>query len=956
VGWRERQALRVVESLAVEANRVDSIREILGAIVDETGLELVGLRLEEGGDYPFYGHHGFTEEFVRLESPLVRTGPDARPLVGADGRLELACLCGRVIRGTIGALPSCVTPAGSFFAASLQEAAAAIDPAQLGADRGRCVAAGLETVALVPLRYAEEIVGLLYLGDRRRDALSHDDVRFFERLGLSIGVALAHKRLQALPRQVEDAYRSLAESMSSALAVCQVVDDGADFVLVEFNRRAEAIEGTTREQVLGRRVTEVLPGVRTFGLLEILQRVWRTGAAEHQPATAYRDERTGRVVWRESHVYRLPTGEVVALYDDVTEREQALTALRNSEEKLQKAFHSSAIAMTLSTRAEGRLLDVNDEFLRLTGRTREEVVGHTGDELDLWVRPEQRDHIMELLRTEGGLSNLEVEFRTKSGAVGTCSWSGVSVMIDDQPCLLASAFDVTWRLRAEAALRESEERFHTLADLLPQVVFETDAGGHLVYVNREAFPMFGYRPEDLEHGFFAADIIAPQDRTRVLERMALVMAGGATLGNEYLAVRRDGSTFPVLVYSRPIVREQRVVGMRGLVVDISETKRAEAERRTLQEQLFQAQKMESIGALAGGVAHDFNNLLGAIQGCVDAMDLELGSDFECRGDLVEIRGLVKRGAELTKGLLGFARRGKYDARPIDLNELMTATAEIFGRTRKNISLEVSCATELPAVLADRTQIEQVLLNLFVNGAQAMPRGGRLRLATGVAELSRDEVQVHGKPPGRYVRLSVEDTGTGMPKEVQDRVFEPFFTTKERGQGTGLGLPSSYGIVQNHGGFFTVTSEIGVGSTFSFYLPATEATASARQVPVIGLLRGSGTILVVDDEPAMLAGCARLLQSLGYTAVTVSSGPAALDIVARDPAQISLVILDLIMPGMSGAETLEALRRLRPDLKVLVSTGWAMDDQVRDLLDKGCAGILTKPFDVATLAQKVREVL
>jgi two-component system, cell cycle sensor histidine kinase and response regulator CckA len=753
----------------------------------------------------------------------------------------------------------------------------------------------------------------------------------------------------------EARYRSLAESMSSALAVYEALDDGADFVLVEFNRRAEAIEGLARAQVLGRRVTEAFPGVREFGLFEILQRVWRTGAPEHHPARPYRDEHTTWIVWRENYVYRLPGGEVVALYDDVTEREQMTAALRKSEERLQKAFHSNAVAMSLSTVA-GRYLDVNEEFLRLAERTREEVIGHTAGEIDLWVDADQRRQVIEALHTRGSVNDWELEMRGKSGRVVTVSWSAVPVTVDDEPCLIASGIDITARKRAEAALRESEERFRTLADLLPQVVFEADATGRLTFVNREAFPMLGYQPEDLARGLHALDVIAAEDRPLAAQRIAAVLAGTMTAGNEYLALRHDGTTFPVLIYTRPIVHGERIVGLRGIVVDISATRRAEAERRALQEQLFQAQKMESIGALAGGVAHDFNNLLGAILGCVDGMDLELGSGFQCHADLVEIRDLVKRGAQLTRGLLGFARRGKYEARPLDLNELMGVTAEIFGRTRRDLSIQLDRATPLPVILADRTQIEQVLLNLLLNASQAMPRGGRLWLATEVVELSGDEARPHGKPPGRYVRLSVRDSGTGMPKEIQDRIFEPFFTTKDRGQGTGLGLASAYGIVQNHGGFFTVASEVGAGSTFAVHLPATDAAASPLPGPASGLPRGSGTILVVDDEPAMLAACGRNLESLGYTAVTVSSGQAALEAVGEAPGRFALVILDLIMPGLSGAETLAALRRLRPDLKVLIATGWAGDDQVNELLDRGCVGVLTKPFDLEALAHKVRDVL
>jgi nitrogen-specific signal transduction histidine kinase len=387
--------------------------------------------------------------------------------------------------------------------------------------------------------------------------------------------------------------------------------------------------------------------------------------------------------------------------------------------------------------------------------------------------------------------------------------------------------------------------------------------------------------------------------------------------------------------------------------DLVERKRAERDRDELQSQLAQAQKMEAIGTLAGGVAHDFNNILHGILGGLSM--LELHATAQGRADIQEMQALVGRGAELARQLLGFARRGKYDVEPLHLGPVLQGTSEMFGRTRRDISIELDVAPGLRRVLIDHTQLEQVLLNLLVNAGQAMPEGGRLRLRADNVELATATAKLHSVEPGPFVRLSVSDTGLGMDTTTQARIFEPFFTTKGSG-GTGLGLASVYGIVHSHHGFITVESQLRVGTTFTLFLPATTRTPSFHKLQAPSTVRGTGTILVIDDEDMILRICSRLLQSAGYQVLTASSGKDGIELVRKHGDGIALVILDMVMPDMSGGQTYEVLRQIAPGLKVLLASGYSIEGQAQELLALGCCGFIQKPFGAEVLSAKVQGIL
>jgi two-component system cell cycle sensor histidine kinase/response regulator CckA len=506
----------------------------------------------------------------------------------------------------------------------------------------------------------------------------------------------------------------------------------------------------------------------------------------------------------------------------------------------------------------------------------------------------------------------------------------------------------------ERRLAESEEMYRSLLDNIHEAVYKVDADGTLLYISAGVERITGYMPDELI-GRHLIEFIYPEDVEFIRDEFRR-LAQNLMRPSEYRVVRKDGEFRWISSTSRPIFAKDQFRGITGVLIDIHERKTAELALQRQQELLQQAQKMEAIGTLAGGIAHDFNNLLMGIQGRVSLMLMDSDSGSPLYDHLKGIEEHVRSAAELTRQLLGLARGGKYEARPSDLNELIRHTVEMFGRTRKEITMSTKLEPRLWTVEIDRTQIEQVLLNLLVNAWQAMPAGGQLTIESRNLELLEGEPRALQVPAGRYVCMGVSDSGIGMDEETRSRIFDPFFTTKEMGRGTGLGLASAYGIVKNHGGVITVYSEKGSGSTFHVYLPASEKAVEAPKEKAEEIVGGSETILIIDDEEMILEVGRQMLENLGYRVLTADSGAQALDAYRRNRGKIDLVILDMVMPRMSGGRVFEALRQMDPQVLILLSSGYSVNGQAMEILRRGCQGFIQKPFSIKDLALKLREVL
>jgi PAS domain S-box-containing protein len=645
------------------------------------------------------------------------------------------------------------------------------------------------------------------------------------------------------------------------------------------------------------------------------------------------------------------------LNDEMNERRRIEDALQDSE-KNYRALVENMQALICLFLPDGTLSFVNSAYCQYFKKTRDELVGKN---FFRFIPEKEQDKVrthFKSLTQEKPVISYEHQVLAPDGTIRWQHWTDHAIfdnsgMVQQYQSI---GLDITESKETELALRESEERFRELAELMPETVFEMDLEGKITFVNRNAFNNFGYTQQDLKKGLKSFDMIIPKDRERAGENVAKILSGEKSGINEYTALRKDGGTFPVMIHSAPIIKEGNPVGLRGFIVDITARKKAEEERRKLEVQFQQAQRFEALGTLAGGIAHDFNNLLMNIQGNTSLMLFEIEGTHPFFEPLKKIEKQVKSGAQLTRQMLGYARKGKFNVKPVDLNQIVDESADTFGRTRKEITIHREFENDLFPVEADQGQIEQVLLNLYVNAADAMSGGGKLLLKT------KNETHVNIKSshydpkPGKYAQLTITDSGIGMDNQTLERIFDPFFSTKDMGRGTGLGLASVYGIVKSHDGYINVESEKGHGTTFTIFLPATEKGVEDKAEADARLIRGSGTLLIVDDEELVLEVGVNMLEKLGYTVLAAKNGTEAVDIFKANKDKIKMIVLDIIMPDMGGGEVYDKIKVINPDVKVLLSSGYSVDGQAIELLERGCDGFMQKPFTLEELSGKITQIL
>jgi PAS domain S-box-containing protein len=488
----------------------------------------------------------------------------------------------------------------------------------------------------------------------------------------------------------------------------------------------------------------------------------------------------------------------------------------------------------------------------------------------------------------------------------------------------------------------------------------TAADGRILDVNPALLDMLGAsRDEALR--MTVMDITHPDDRAESLRLRRLARDGAIPFcRQEKRLLAKDGRSLHAIERAYALRDETNGVS-RWLVLmeDLTDRLQAKAERERLAARLLQAQKMEAVGTLAGGIAHEFNNLLMAIQGSVSLLLFDKTPDHRDFRHLKSIDESVSRAGELTRQLLGFARSGKHDPKPVDVNALVTKTARLFGRLRKELRIRFGLQESLPMANADPGQIEQVVLNLLVNAWQAMPGGGEIGIETAaVTFAAADPAKPPHAAPGGFVRITLTDTGHGMAPEVQARIFEPFYSTREPGRAAGLGLPAACGIVDTHGGFITVESEAGRGSAFRIHLPAAAEAHPPPQeaAPTSAPPPTPASILLVEDEEVVARIAEKMLIRLGHSVRVATSGAQAVSIYREHRERIDLVILDVVMPGMGGSETFERLKAINPEVAVLLSSGYSLNGESRDILQRGCRGFIQKPFSMDALDRHIRQAL
>jgi two-component system, cell cycle sensor histidine kinase and response regulator CckA len=524
---------------------------------------------------------------------------------------------------------------------------------------------------------------------------------------------------------------------------------------------------------------------------------------------------------------------------------------------------------------------------------------------------------------------------------------------DSDRLMLERAFDISSQelIELNEGLRNALNRFELIIENTPFIAIQGfDRHGAIIHWNHASTLIYGYTAEEVK-GKRIQDIILAPETVYYFENILnrVWSTGNPNNPFECEVHNRNAEKRWVFASMFPILEDGKVTEVFCMALDVTDKKRLES-------QLLQAQKMEAIGTLAGGIAHDFNNLLMGIQGYTQIMLMGISPSHPHYDKLKRIEMQVKSGANLSNQLLGFARGGRYEVKPTNLNEVIEQTAHTFARTKKEVTVSLRLAEDLLAVEADRGQMEQVLLNLFVNAWQAMPGGGNLELITENVFLNESYTNLHQVPPGRYTRISVTDTGVGMDKKTLDRIFDPFFTTREMGRGTGLGLASVYGIIKAHRGIITVHSKLNHGATFNIYLPScykspVQETSCSEEIQA-----GDGSVLVVDDETIILDVTIEMLKVLGYKVMTARSGKEAIELYKMHRDEIDLVILDMIMPGMSGEMTFDELQVLNPDIKVILASGYSLSESAKQILDKGAISFIQKPYKISDLSAKISDAM
>ncbi len=619
---------------------------------------------------------------------------------------------------------------------------------------------------------------------------------------VGIGRDITERKLmeESLKRN-EQRFRELFNNMSSCAAVYHVVDNGQDFVFTDFNMAAEKVEKITREEVIGRKVTEVFPEVRDFGLFEVFERVWKTGKAEYFPISHYEDERIAG--WRDNYVYRLPDGEVVAIYEDVTERRQVEESLADEVTRRRILVDQSRDGIVILDQ-DGSVFEANAKFAEMLGYTADEVRHLSVLDWEFVFPPDETLGMLRNIDEKG--DHFETRHRRKDGSAFDVEISSNAAVFSGQKLIFCVCRDITERKTMEEELRRSESRIRTVVNSMPQGLMVTDKNGKIVQVNKPALDLYGCRSEEEIIGKNGLDFAFKQDHELIIREIREAVNEGKTTTFTYTAVRKNGEKFAAEMSVASIIDSSgETIGIVGIFEDITE-------RLKMQEQLIVTDRLASIGELAAGIAHEINNPLTGVVGFSDLLMSRDDLPDDAMEDLSIINKEAVRASQVARNLLTFSRQHPDYKAPVRINDIINTVLQLRAYEQKvnNIEVVTNLDENLPAISANDYQLQQVFINIIVNAEFFMKEAhgrGRLEITT-------------RRKDGK-VQISIADDGPGIAPEDLSRIFDPFYTTKEVGQGTGLGLSICYGIIDEHGGRIWAESELNQGATFVMELPVSQ---------------------------------------------------------------------------------------------------------------------------------------
>jgi two-component system cell cycle sensor histidine kinase/response regulator CckA len=824
--------------------------------------------------------------------------------------------------------------------------------------------AGIRSCGAFPFQSRGEVAGVFCVCSTESSFFNLEEVRLLEEVASDVSFALEHYDQEANRTRAEE---SLAISQANLHSLLESTDD----IIVSRDREGRVIAFNKAFASIMRSFfgVEATPGMQTADCLEGKKKAhWEGILAAVIAGKVQREE----FLWEfdgSSHAYEMTLtpirvgGEIVGTAEftrDITERKRVEETLRESEDKFRQIFESANVGKSV-TLPTGEIF-VNQAFCDLLGYTREELKVKKWQDL---TPPEDVDltqrFVDQLLKGKKDSVRFAKRFVHRDGSL---VWADVSSMVrrdkGGMPFhLITTIVDITEQRRAEEALRQSEEKFRLLIEKAVVGIFIIQ-DAKMAFVNPSLARMFGYSPGEIIGTLGPEALIHPDDIQSVMKRIQEGLGGEFESGSHfYKALRKDGTLILIEVYGMLLEYQGRPAVM-GTLLEVTERKRAEEEKARLEGQLQQAQKMETVGQLAGGVAHDFNNMLQVISSYAELSLGKVDPGQPLHKYLLEIRRAAQRSADITGQLLAFARKQTVSPKVLDLNDAVAHSQKMIHRLiGEDIDLAWMPGHDLWKVKIDPSQLDQILANLAVNARDAIGGVGKLTVETANVTLDEAYCATHaGFVPGDYLLLAVSDDGRGMDKETLSHLFEPFFTTKGLGKGTGLGLATIYGIVKQNNGFINVYSEPGEGSTFKVYLPRAQGTDGDEAKTVEGATPrgGTETLLVAEDEGAILALAREMLEQLGYRVLTAGSPEEAMRVSAEHVGRIDLLITDVVMPQMNGRQLAQKLSAERSGLKVLYMSGYTADVIAhRGVLDEGVS-FVAKPFSLAGLAVKVREAL
>jgi PAS domain S-box-containing protein len=853
---------------------------------------------------------------------------------------------------------------------------------------------GLRSIG-IPQKFAEivrsqtpsELPSVRY-GDERVDERIYS-VKAFPLPDSQVGVAFEditeHIHMEEELRKSVEKYSLLFNSMLDGFALHDVIVDEEgkpeDYRFLNVNPAFEKLTGLDKENIVGKTVLEVLPEIER-SWIETYGKVALTGEPVHfERYTVALDK------YYEVTAFSPQKGQFACNFVDVTNRTKTELAIQTlfkstvaviGQDFFDRVVECLCEWLGVECAIVGRIVDgcvVKATSMRVDGKKIDDynypLRGSPCEDVSRTGFCAHEERVCDEFPRDEGLSRLGAEgyvgtpLRDKMGnPIGIlCAVSRRKLNLPKRvrevfEIIAARASAEIERIETEEALKTSQQQLQSIMDHTPMYIHVVDADNRYLLANRRYEHFFGLNNSEIL-GKSPRDL-APAELVEKYEAQnRKVLKEGKPLSFEGMYSRPMGGDLFIQSTKFPLYDNTgKRYAVCGIAVDITEQKKVEEDKKRLEEQLFQSQKMESIGRLAGGIAHDFNNILAGIMGYAEVLKIRLGDteSDEGRAARVILKG-AQRAANLTRQLLGFARKGKYNPIPININDTIKETVNVSEKIfDKNIGVVYQFEDEILSIEADKNQLDQVLTNLIINSKDAMPNGGTILFKTENVVVDDTLILKHPEMiPGEFVKVTVSDTGTGIPKEMSELVFEPFFTTKGD-KGTGLGLATVYGIVKNHNGYVHADSESGIGTSFTLYFPVTEKAKEKENGVASKLLEGKATILLVEDEDQLRGACHQMLQILGYRVLTAENGDRAARLYKEKYKEIDLVMLDLIMPVMSGKETYERMKKINKDVVVLLCSGYSQDAKAKAILEDGAKGFIQKPFSMEELSRILSETL